>query len=66
MGFQLSWVWTILARDTISRLGLEPAARAEAERKLAEAASDVRGSARHLPLIDFPPYQAGVAPYWRE
>jgi hypothetical protein len=66
LGFQLSWVWTILARDTISRLGLEPAARAEAERKLVEAASDVRGSARHLPLIDFPAYQNGAAPYWRE
>jgi hypothetical protein len=66
LGFQLSWVWTILARDTISRLGLEPAARAEAERKLKEAASDVRGSACYLPLIDFPAYQNGAAPYWRE
>ena len=66
LGFQLSWVWTILARDTISRLGLEPAAREEAERKLAEAASDITGSARHLPLIDFPAYQNGAAPYWRE
>ena len=38
LGFQLSWVWTILAQDTISRLGLEPAASEEAVRKLAEAA----------------------------
>ena len=30
LGFQLSWVWTILAQDTISRLGLEPAASEEA------------------------------------
>ena len=66
LGFQLSWVWTILARDTISRLGLEPAALEEAERKLTEAASDVRGSARYLPLVDFPAYQNGAAPYWRE
>ena len=66
LGFQLSWVWTILARDTISRLGLEPAALEEAERKLTEAASDVIGSARYLPLVDFPAYQNGAAPYWRE
>jgi putative CocE/NonD family hydrolase len=66
LGFQISWVWTILARDTMSRLGLEPAALEAAERRLVEAASDVRGSARHLPLIEFPPYQDGVAPYWRE
>ncbi len=66
LGFQLSWVWTILARDTISRLGLDADAAAKAERKLAEAASDVRTSARHLPLIDFPAYQDGAAPYWRE
>jgi putative CocE/NonD family hydrolase len=66
LGFQLSWVWTILARDTISRLGLEPAALEEAERKLTEAASDVRGSASYLPLLDFPAYQNGAAPYWRE
>jgi len=66
LGFQLSWVWTILARDTISRLGLDPAAREKAERKLKEASSDVRGSALHLPLIDFPAYQDGAAPYWRE
>jgi hypothetical protein len=66
LGFQLSWVWTILARDTVSRLGLEPAAAEEAERKLAEAASDLGGSARHLPLVDFPAYQNGAAPYWRE
>ena len=66
LGFQLSWVWTILARDTISRLGLEPAAREEAERKLAAAAADIKSSARYLPLIDFPAYQDGAAPYWRE
>jgi putative CocE/NonD family hydrolase len=66
LGFQLSWVWTILAQDTISRLGLEPAASEEAVRKLTEAASDLENSARHLPLIDFPPYQDGAAPYWRE
>jgi putative CocE/NonD family hydrolase len=66
LGFQLSWIWTILAQDTISRLGLEPAAAEEAVRKLAEAQSDLLGSARHLPLVDFPPYQNGAAPYWRE
>jgi len=66
LGFQISWVWTILARDTISRLGLDEQAAAEAERKLVEAASDVRGSAAYLPLIDFPAYQNGAAPYWRE
>jgi putative CocE/NonD family hydrolase len=66
LGFQLSWVWTILAQDTISRLGLEPAASEEAVRKLAEAQSDLLGSARHLPLVDFPAYQNGAAPYWRE
>jgi len=66
LGFQLSWIWTILARDTMSRLNLEPAALDEANRRLEEAASDIRRSARHLPLIDFPPYQNGVAPYWRE
>jgi putative CocE/NonD family hydrolase len=66
LGFQLSWTWTILAQDTISRLGLEPAAEKEALRKLAEAASDLGGSARHLPLVDFPAYQDGAAPYWRE
>ena len=66
LGFQLSWVWTILAQDTISRLGLEPAAAEEALRKLAEAKSDLLGSARQLPLVDFPPYQNGAAPYWRE
>jgi putative CocE/NonD family hydrolase len=66
LGFQLSWIWTILAHDTISRLNLEPAALEEAHRRLAEAASDIRSSARHLPLVDFPAYQNGVAPYWRE
>ena len=66
LGFQLSWVWTILARDTISRLGLDEEAAAEAERKLVEAAADVWGSASYLPLIDFPAYQNGAAPYWRE
>jgi len=66
LGFQLSWVWTILAQDTISRLGLAPAAAEEAVRRLAEAKGDLEGSARHLPLIDFPPYQDGAAPYWRE
>lgn len=66
LGFQLSWVWTILAQDTMSRLNLEPAALEEAQRRLAEAASDIRRSARHLPLVDFPAYQNGVAPYWRE
>jgi putative CocE/NonD family hydrolase len=66
LGFQLSWVWTILARDTISRLGLDPAQVEEAEYKLTEAAGNLQGSARQLPLVDFPPYQNGAAPYWRE
>ncbi len=66
LGFQLSWIWTILAQDTISRLGLAPAELEEAHRKLAEASSDIERSARHLPLIDLPAYQDGVAPYWRE
>jgi putative CocE/NonD family hydrolase len=66
LGFQLSWVWTILARDTLSRLNLDPAALAEAEQKLADASSDLIKSASYLPLIDFPAYQDGAAPYWRE
>ncbi len=66
LGFQLSWVWTILARDTLSRLNLDPAALAEAEQKLADASSDLIKSASYLPLIDFPAYQNGAAPYWRE
>lgn len=66
LGFQLSWVWTILAQDTISRLGLEPAAEQEALGKLRAASADLAASARHLPLIDLPAYQDGAAPYWRE
>ncbi len=66
LGFQLSWVWTILARDTVGRLGLDQSAADEAERKLTQAAADVRASAAYLPLVDFPAYQNGAAPYWRE
>lgn len=66
LGFQMSWVWMILARDTLSRLNLEPAAHEEALRKLAEAMTDIRKTAYHLPLIDFPAFQNGAAPYWRE
>jgi uncharacterized protein len=66
LGFQMSWVWTILARDTLSRLGLDPASLAEADKKLVEASSDLIKSASYLPLIDFPAYQDGAAPYWRE
>ncbi|RMD81566.1 MAG: CocE/NonD family hydrolase [Candidatus Dadabacteria bacterium] len=66
LGFQLSWVWTILAPDTISRLEVPADRRAEYLRRLEEAKRDVRRSAAYLPLIDFPPYQDGVAPYWRE
>lgn len=66
LGFQLSWIWTILAQDTISRLHLDPDAAEKAHQRLTEAASDIRRSAGHLPLIDFPAYQNGVAPYWRE
>lgn len=66
LGFQMSWVWKILARDTLSRLGLDAAALTAANDRLAEAASHMNGSAAFLPLIDFPPYQNGAAPYWRE
>ncbi|MBW2465498.1 MAG: CocE/NonD family hydrolase, partial [Deltaproteobacteria bacterium] len=66
LGFQMSWTWTILARDTLSRLGLEPSALEEADKKLVEASADMIGSASHLPLIDFPAFQGGAAPYWRE
>ncbi|MBW2269099.1 MAG: CocE/NonD family hydrolase [Deltaproteobacteria bacterium] len=66
LGFQMSWVWTILARDTLSRLDLDPAALTEAHNKLAEASGDMNKSASYLPLVDFPPYQNGAAPYWRE
>jgi putative CocE/NonD family hydrolase len=66
LGFQMSWIWTILAHDTLSRLNLEPAALEEAHRKLAEAKADMGKSGSHLPLIDFPAFQDGAAPYWRE
>lgn len=66
LGFQMSWVWTILARDTVSRLGLSAEAQQEALRKISEASGDMVGSARFLPLVDFPPFQDGAAPYWRE
>lgn len=66
LGFQMSWIWMILARDTLSRLNLEPAAHAEALRKLAEAMTDIRKTSNYLPLIDFPAFQGGAAPYWRE
>ena len=66
LGFQLSWIWTILAHDTVSRLGLDPEATQEALTRLQQAAGDLQGSARHLPLIDLPAYQNGAAPYWRE
>ena len=66
LGFQMSWVWKILARDTLSRLGLGSEELAKANQKLMDAAADVNGSASFLPLIDFPPYQNGAAPYWRE
>jgi putative CocE/NonD family hydrolase len=66
LGFQMSWTWTILARDTLSRLDLEPGALAEADAKLVAASADMNGSAGHLPLIDFPAFQGGAAPYWRE
>jgi len=66
LGFQMSWTWTILARDTLSRLGLEPDVLAQADSKLVEASSDMNGSASYLPLIDFPAFQGGAAPYWRE
>ncbi len=66
LGFQMSWVWKILAGDTLSRLDLAPAALQEAGQKLADAAADMNKSASYLPLIDFPPYQDGAAPYWRE
>ncbi len=65
LGFQMSWVWTILARDTLSRLGLDAGTLSEADAKLLEAASDMNGSASYLPLIDFPAFQGGAAPYWR-
>jgi len=66
LGFQMSWVWTILAHDTLSRLNLKPADLEQAQCKLAEARVDIAQSGRHLPLIDFPAFQDGVAPYWRE
>jgi len=66
LGFQMSWVWTILAHDTLSRLNLKPADLEQAQRKLAEARVDITQSGQHLPLIDFPAFQNGVAPYWRE
>ncbi len=66
LGFQMSWIWTALATETIPRLGLAPEAEQEALRELAAASRDMNGSARFLPLIDFPPFQNGAAPYWRE
>ena len=41
LGFQMSWVWTILARDTLSRLNLDPEALAAADDKLVQASSDM-------------------------
>jgi len=66
LGFQMSWVWKALGHDTISRLKLSTEALAEAHKKLSDAESDMNGSASFLPLIDFPPFQNGAAPYWRE
>ncbi|AMN46184.1 hypothetical protein ACG33_03500 [Steroidobacter denitrificans] len=66
LGFQMSWIWTALATDTIRRMGLAPAAEQEMLNKLATASRDMNGSASFLPLIDFPPFQNGAAPYWRE
>ncbi|MCG3170249.1 MAG: Cocaine esterase [Pseudomonadales bacterium] len=66
LGFQMSWVWKILARDTLSRRGLAAAELAAALARIDAAATDMNGSAAFLPLIDFPPYQDGAAPYWRE
>ncbi len=66
LGFQMSWVWKILARDTLSRLDLAPDTLEKASQQLAEAEADMNGSASYLPLIDFPPFQNGAAPYWRE
>jgi len=66
LGFQMSWVWKILARDTLSRLDISEAERSAAMARIDAAATDMNGSAAFLPLIDFPPYQGGAAPYWRE
>jgi hypothetical protein len=66
LGFQMSWVWTILARDTLSRLNLDQETLAAADDKLVQASGDMLKSASYLPLIDFPAYQNGAAPYWRE
>ena len=67
LGFQMSWTWMALASETIPHLKLEPAAQAEALRKLTEAMNDGSWkSGSYLPLIDFPAFQGGAAPYWRE
>lgn len=66
LGFQMSWVWTILARDRLLRLNLTPEALAEANEKLNVAQRNMNQSASFLPLIDFPPFQDGAAPFWRE
>ncbi len=66
LGFQMSWIWTALATDTIPRLGLAPAAEQEMLQQLAAASRDMNGSASFLPLVDFPPFQNQAAPYWRE
>lgn len=66
LGFQMSWVWTILAQDTLSRLDLSDQALEEANAKLAAARESIVKSGSYLPLIDFPAFQEGAAPYWRE
>lgn len=66
LGFQMSWIWTAMAESTINHFNIEPEEAQAAIACMKEAQSRMAESYAYLPLIDFPPFQGGVAPYWHE